>query len=344
MSTNSGSTIITIVNTGISGKMRHIYRYTSLSGVAIAATLFMAACTTDGKVTIDCTVQNPQTRVNETVKVVTTADRQGTACDEERAKVKAAQALPTTAPTTNPLVAVPESTGKKPEIFKSAFVPGKDSGSSELIPVVDPQKRQEELISRLSGKENNRDPFSAIPGTIRIPNFSEPKRQVLRRPTRKNAPSAVRIEAIPVVEPPKTEEASSVFVSGVIEVNGTTYAIISAPNEPTTRYVSAGTRLSNNQVLVKRIDKTGIPTVILEQNGVEVSRPVGKAAVIAAAPGAAAPATTSPATAPGTSQLAPVPQPTSVTQQGSQEQSQRLVAPGNVPTPGLQIINNSPIQ
>ena len=60
-------------------------------------------------------------------------------------------------------------------------------------------------------------------------------------------------------------------------VGGVAEAIVKAPNEATTRYVRAGQRLSNGQILVKRIEVNGgsDPIVILEQNGVEVSRAVG---------------------------------------------------------------------
>ncbi len=360
------------INTGRKG---YIYRYTHTylaklnlgnlnsfsklgSGVVIAATLFMGACTTDGKITIDCTVQNPKTGVNETVKVETTADKQGTACDDARAQVKAAQALPITStdPTT-PTITVPTSTGKttsaygsgkKDEMFKSAFVPGKTE-VAELIPVVDPQKRQEELNTRLDSTGNVRDPFEAIPGTIRVPNFTEPKARPLRE-IRKTPPTAIRVTPpIAVAQPVRTDEAAAVLVSGVIEVKGVTYAIVSAPGEPTTRYVSVGSRLSNNQVLVKRIDSSGLGTVVLEQNGVEVPRSVGKAAAVASAPVVAPTnltAPNSPINAPGTSQLAPAPQTTQPTTQPgvAGTQGQRIVAPGNVPVPGLQIINNTPIQ
>jgi hypothetical protein len=63
----------------------------------------------------------------------------------------------------------------------------------------------------------------------------------------------------------------------VIQFNGVPQAIIKAPNEPTSRYVQAGQRLSNGQVLVKRIEMNpgGTPIVVLEQNGIEISRGVG---------------------------------------------------------------------
>jgi hypothetical protein len=63
-----------------------------------------------------------------------------------------------------------------------------------------------------------------------------------------------------------------------VQIGGTPYAIVTAPNEPTSRYVRAGQRLSNGQVLVRRIEmNTGIePVVVLEQFGVEVVRSIGE--------------------------------------------------------------------
>jgi hypothetical protein len=71
--------------------------------------------------------------------------------------------------------------------------------------------------------------------------------------------------------------AKAVEVTGVVVIGGIPRAIVKAPNEPTSRYVTAGQRLSNGQVLVKRIEVNSgsDPVVILEQSGVEVSRAVG---------------------------------------------------------------------
>jgi hypothetical protein len=77
-------------------------------------------------------------------------------------------------------------------------------------------------------------------------------------------------------------------VTGVIEVGGITNAIVKEPNAPS-RYVRAGQRLSNGQVLVKRIevDRGPEPVVILEQFGVEVARRVGDQPEGSEQPGAA---------------------------------------------------------
>lgn len=75
---------------------------------------------------------------------------------------------------------------------------------------------------------------------------------------------------------PEPDQAKAVEVTGVIQVNGVTNAIVKVPNEPA-RYVKPGQRLSNGQVLVKRIEMSGgpVPIVILEQYGVEIARRVG---------------------------------------------------------------------
>ncbi|MCD8488701.1 MAG: hypothetical protein LRZ84_18665 [Desertifilum sp.] len=76
---------------------------------------------------------------------------------------------------------------------------------------------------------------------------------------------------------PDPDLANAVEVTGVIQFGGTAQAIVRAPLEPSSRYVGVGARLSNGQVLVKRIEMNSgaTPVVILEQNGVEVAKPVG---------------------------------------------------------------------
>lgn len=94
-------------------------------------------------------------------------------------------------------------------------------------------------------------------------------------PTTAFRPSIPTIAALPPL--PEPTLARAVEVSGVVVIGGVAEAIVKAPNEATTRYVRAGQRLSNGQILVKRIEVNGgsDPIVILEQNGVEVSRAVG---------------------------------------------------------------------
>lgn len=74
--------------------------------------------------------------------------------------------------------------------------------------------------------------------------------------------------------PPTADLANAVVVSGIVQVQGRVSAIVIAPNEPTTRTVSVGDSLSGGQVRVKQIVLQGDPVVILEQNGVQVTKPV----------------------------------------------------------------------
>jgi hypothetical protein len=75
-----------------------------------------------------------------------------------------------------------------------------------------------------------------------------------------------------------------VQVLGVVQIGRVPHAIVQAPNEPHSRYVRVGDRLSNGEVLVKRIDMRGSePQVVLEQIGIEVSLSVGSGGVPAGA-------------------------------------------------------------
>lgn len=80
--------------------------------------------------------------------------------------------------------------------------------------------------------------------------------------------------------PQEPELAKNVVVTGIIQIGEQAQAIVQIPSEATSRYVQVGQRLSNGQVLVKRIElNTGAePLVILEQYGVEVSKAVGEQA------------------------------------------------------------------
>lgn len=90
-------------------------------------------------------------------------------------------------------------------------------------------------------------------------------------------PGAGRAAAPQLPPEPQPSLARAVQVSGVVQIGNVPYAIVTAPNEPTSRYVRVGQMLSNGEVLVKRIEMSQgyEPVVILEQLGVEVVRSVG---------------------------------------------------------------------
>jgi hypothetical protein len=101
---------------------------------------------------------------------------------------------------------------------------------------------------------------------------------------------------LPASLAPQPELARAVSVSGVVQIGSVVYAIVDAPDEPSSRYVQVGQRLSNGEIIVRRIDMNGSDSsVILEQAGMQVVRRVGDVPVAPAAP--AAPAAPSEASA-----------------------------------------------
>lgn len=90
-------------------------------------------------------------------------------------------------------------------------------------------------------------------------------------------PDLAYLPGLAPVSPPATSLASAVQVSGVMQYGSTFSAIVKAPDEQSDRYVVPGEFLSNGKVMVKRIEinASGEPVVILEENGLEIVKPVG---------------------------------------------------------------------
>jgi hypothetical protein len=151
---------------------------------------------------------------------------------------------------------------------------------------------------RVQGIQRNRpDPFALLPTSpiIQTPPVAQAPAapaQSVPQPQLPNVPEAGQqqrpgsLAPIPDLVPrtptapprPQAELARLVTVTGVVQIGNTTHAIVSAPNEPTSRYVRVGQRLSNGQILVKRIEVNSgsEPIVVFEQNGIEVVRAVGE--------------------------------------------------------------------
>lgn len=170
----------------------------------------------------------------------------------------------------------------------------------DLISSTDPNQRIQQI------KGDRSDPFSLLPTTpkVQFPPNAAPTTAPTTSPTRGGGQSPNRASApsrstnrstgttagrAPTQKPaprspiaaapprPQPTLARAVKVSGVVQVGGKVFAIVSAPNEPTSRYVEEGQRLAGGQVLVRRIDMNRAePVVILEQFGVEVVRAVGE--------------------------------------------------------------------
>ncbi|MGD1897974.1 MAG: hypothetical protein ACFB16_13590 [Phormidesmis sp.] len=96
---------------------------------------------------------------------------------------------------------------------------------------------------------------------------------VLARPNNQPVSRPSPIVSLPRI--PQPIIAPTISVSGIIQLGGEPYAIVSSGSEPE-RYVRVGDRLAGGSVRVKRINTMAFePQVILEENGIEVSRPVG---------------------------------------------------------------------
>ncbi len=164
-------------------------------------------------------------------------------------------------------------------------------------------------LSQIS-KTGRRDPFAALlPGSIQLPAQkavqSPAKQAVKQTPIQQNPPQPIAqapltltpIAALPplpvsqnplTIAPPmmsQTSLADAVQITGVVQIGGKAIAIIQSPEEGTARYVQPGESVANGRVLLKRIimSKNGEPTIVLQQNGVEVIKSVGSNGVIASA-------------------------------------------------------------
>lgn len=82
--------------------------------------------------------------------------------------------------------------------------------------------------------------------------------------------------AIPVSAPSRTHLAEAIDITGIMQVAGKLTAIVQEPSGGA-RYVTIGDALANGQVIVKRINiKGGEPSIVLQQNGIELIKTVGK--------------------------------------------------------------------
>ena len=184
------------------------------------------------------------------------------------------------------------------------------SSNTALIEPTNKARKQEELEKKVgtqASKDKDRDPFAIIPGSIPLPPATTPNPNATPPSTPR-----VRVSVPRKPIPPEPLEAQSVRVSGIVEIAGSQFALISVPGETTTRYVRAGQRIANNKVLVKRIETSGTPRVILEQFNIEVIRAVGQVVAAAGTPSAVTvPVTVTPVTSDSTQQgviLPPAPE------------------------------------
>ena len=192
--------------------------------------------------------------------------------------------------------------------FAKPTVPGAKVALGNKVPGLlqstDPAERARQVQRGIGS--TGKDPFSSVPPIVsfRVPvaplpgtgsTGSTPTQTGMgNKPAVESRPIATKPNTTPISKPPEKSPiqslpplpdptiAKAVQVTGVIVIGGVPQAILQAPNEATSRYVQVGQRISNGQVLVKRIEinNGSDPIVILEQNGVEVARAVGSPATV----------------------------------------------------------------
>ncbi|MBW4518915.1 MAG: hypothetical protein KME16_04325 [Scytolyngbya sp. HA4215-MV1] len=202
---------------------------------------------------------------------------------------------PAPSPAASPTTAASPSFAKPLIAQKPGGVGGVTVAVPGLIQPVNPDERARQVQASISARKSTKDPFSNIPPSInnKTP-FSPPQRKVRIKlpqlPTpggnvgQKFKPGSGNLfppgnTSLPTLPPaPQADLAKEVEITGVVKVAGVAQAIVKAPNESTSRYVRVGQRLSNGQILVKRIEmyEGADPVVILEENGVEVAKAVGE--------------------------------------------------------------------
>jgi hypothetical protein len=251
-------------------------RIYNLAGLILIVATTISACGGDG-IPTECTIESKE-GIPKAFKFAS-----GTDCEAMRKLAKEGQPLPTLVDPNATPTAKPKPTTVQ-AAFKAPFVSGQKG--QDLIPTTDKQARVKELEQKINiDSKQLRDPFTStiinpVPKLETL--LAKPKEQPKLRAAVVVKTAPRKFVAPPPPPPPDTKAADATSVTGTIEISGTIYAILTAPDEPTARYVKAGQLLSNGKVLVKRIDTNSEPPiVVLQQNGVEVFRPVGALPVVA---------------------------------------------------------------
>lgn len=118
------------------------------------------------------------------------------------------------------------------------------------------------------GGSGGRSRGSATANARRAPTPPPVRVQPSNRPLVTPSP----IAALPTI--PQPVIALGVSVSGVVQLGNEPYAIVRSGSEPE-RYVRVGDRIAGGRVRVKRIETLAFePRVVLEENGIEVFRPI----------------------------------------------------------------------
>ncbi len=171
--------------------------------------------------------------------------------------------------------ATPETTspeGVLPALPNRGVVP------SPLLASTDPTERLKAI------QRDRPDPYQYVPVLLPPPAAPPTPAGVPQRPATEEQQALPPDENVDLPDLPTIPEpsvaSSQIQVTGIVRVNGKDYAIVQAPGEPTSRYVTVGDRLSNGSIFVKRIETRpgSDPVLVVEERGLEIPLPVGSGA------------------------------------------------------------------
>ncbi len=165
------------------------------------------------------------------------------------------------------------TTPKSPEVQPPIKLSSSASATG-LIKSTDGKHRAEQV------QQGRTDPFSGLTTPLPVEPTPKPQKVFPKLPQLPVAKEQIQAPPLPAKpELPKTDLAKGIAVEGVMGIGNERHAIVKLPHDTSSRYVAEGQELLGGRVLVKaiKIDATDsdAPTVIFEQNGVEVAASVG---------------------------------------------------------------------
>jgi hypothetical protein len=181
-------------------------------------------------------------------------------------------------PSPSPAATPSTPSAQTPSPTKTSTTPSTTSVAG-LIPSTNANQRRQKIA------QGRKDPFGFVPVQPQLKMLPMPQAspgatvpQPSQPRTNPPNPNLPQQPGTTPPLPPQPELAQGVAISGIIDVGGSPQIIVKAPGERVSRYVQVGDRLSNGQVLVKRIEKyqSPSPVVVLEELGQEVYKEVGE--------------------------------------------------------------------
>jgi hypothetical protein len=202
-----------------------------------------------------------------------------------------AQVVPAAPAKSQPL----SSNGKSQNFANPVVSPNTPISATVSVPAVPGLLQPTNASARLSALTPGRsDPFAALPnGPITLmarPVPRSPAPAPVKPPTVALLPSGPSATALPPVLPnaplgplptplSRTALADAIDITGAVQIGGRWQIIVKESGADTSRRVTVGDALANGKVQIKRViqGSGGDPIVVLQQDGVEITKSIGAA-------------------------------------------------------------------